>query len=127
MSRMIRSARAIAALAPMGLLVACASAGGPDVPPVPVFFDPDLVPCAYEVVGPVREQVDRGTDVERAARRVFGRAGARRGADAVLMDRTSGPFRVVRVDMDQRQDERVTLVADLLRYSDPGCGGPAAP
>ena len=123
---MIERARATALLVPLWFLLGCASSGAPDVPPVPVFFDPAAVACAYDVIGPVSEQVDRGTDVERAARRVFGRAGARRGADAVLMDRSNPRLRVVRVDMNQRQDERITLEAELLRYSDPGCGGAAA-
>jgi hypothetical protein len=123
---MIRRARAIAALAPMWFLFACASSGGSAAPPVPVYFDPAVVPCAYEVVGPVREEVDRGTDVERAAQRVFGRAGARRGADAVLMDRTNPRLTVERMDMNQGLDPRITLEAVLLRYSDPGCGSPAA-
>ena len=119
-------ASAVALLAPLVFLVACASSGAPDPPPVPVFFDPAAVPCAYEGIGPVREDVDRGTDVERAATRVFGRAGARRGADAVLMDRTNPRFTVERVDFREDRPPRITLEAVLLRYSAPGCGGGGA-
>lgn len=117
----------IALLTPLVFLVACASSGTPDGPPVPVFFDPAAVPCAYEVMGPVQEDVDRGTDVERAATRVFGRAGARRGADAVLMDRTNPRMTVERIDPNEGLPQRMTLEAILLRYSAPGCGGGGAP
>lgn len=118
--------RRFSALLPTAALVACASSGEPSPPPVPVFFEAEAVPCAYTVLGRVSEEAAPERDFERLARRVLGRAGAQRGADAVLVERDEG-FTVQRIDFgDPRPaDQRITLGGDLLRYTDASCGGGA--
>ena len=117
------SLRRLSSLVPTAVLVACASSGEPSPPPVPVFFDAGDVPCAYTVMGQVAEETAPERDFERLARRVLGRAGARRGADAVLVER--GGLTVERIDFADRPpgDQRITVEGDLLRYSDASCGG----
>ncbi|MBT8403634.1 MAG: hypothetical protein KJP18_07250 [Gemmatimonadetes bacterium] len=100
----------------------CASSGEPEPPPVPVFFSTDEVPCAYEVMGLVREEVIVERDMDRVRRSALGRAGARRGADAVLVE-GSERFRVERMDMARRDvgPQRISIEGDLLRYTDATC------
>jgi hypothetical protein len=91
----------------VGLFLAgCASSGGipsegapADGAPavatsVPVFDSAEDVPCAYEVIRTVRGESDASTGgspdrYERERERVLGRAGARIGANAVLVEPVS--------------------------------------
>ena len=49
----IRGGLALLAATTLG---ACASSGGPEPAPVPVFFSEDEVPCAFERTGPVSDE-----------------------------------------------------------------------
>jgi hypothetical protein len=84
------------------LLVACAS-GGPGVEEdrsVPVYRADDETPCEYEFIETLRVEASvlphRARDYEEVRARELGRAGAKIGADAVILADTRQwvPFRV---------------------------------
>jgi hypothetical protein len=79
---------------PVLLLVGCASAGpvADEEPTVPVYGPNEKTPCEYEAIGPVGAEAwvglpgARGHEEARAQE--LGRAGARIGADAVILPDT---------------------------------------
>ena len=115
------------------VLCGCASGGGgggDDT--VPVFLTPADVPCEYVVMDTIQERSSvsvpspsQGRESARNRERVLGRAGARLGADAVVVipfERL--PFRVA-VSRGESQMVPVTYEGEAVRYSDPTCGAAA--
>lgn len=121
------------------VVAGCASAGhAEDEPRVPVFFAEDDVPCAYDAVGRVTGEVYLDRRVEEQAKRVLGEAGARAGADAVLLPdeevaKTVG-LRVQLVGAGTRRStsegasaassapRRLSIFGWLLVYTEENCG-----
>lgn len=87
------------------LLAGCASGGtaGNETPSVPVFGPDEETPCEYELLATVTVEVSplvADRRVEEELKKELGKEGARRGADAVIMeDRFKLPLTVVKVDM----------------------------
>ena len=115
-------------LVPIG---GCASANpSPDLPPVPVFFAPEDVPCEYQMLGTVRgetrEILRTSSQYRYAVTRLLGPEGARRGADAVLAEsfEDRGPLKVVVADARSMTPDfnEVTLEGRALRYVEQSCG-----
>jgi hypothetical protein len=125
--RVVTVAARIVVLA-LGVVVAgaCASSGEPQPDPVPVFFGVEQVPCAFERMGPLREEALPEGDYEAMVRRVLGRAGARRGAHAVLVDDERRlPFRVETRGAGSRVEagpSRITVAGEMIRYTEAACG-----
>ena len=81
-------------------LTGCASAGsgGEGDPRVPVYRADEETPCEYEFIGTVvaevPAQVGSGPDFEAEREKKLGEAGAKKGADAVILSEIRLPFAI---------------------------------
>lgn len=108
-------------LAPLGCASSPSTTAEP--PAIPVFRNPDQVPCEYEQIEVLRHQmtviVSGGAEYDRIEERELARLGDEAGGDAVLIPEreVDRPLRIV---VEEPMTAYFQGVA--LRYTDPGCG-----
>ena len=109
------------------LLVAtgCASAGSPDADPgprVPVFEDPESVPCAFKPVERVSHRmtvlVSSYDQYEAIRDRELARLAAELGADAVVVS-PQDPDRPIRINIETPMTG--IFEGTAIRFTDPSC------
>lgn len=115
--------RTLPLLALLAACVGCASSGsGESQTPIPVYRVASNVPCAYEVLAPLRHQmtviVRSGDEYDRIEERELARLGVEEGADAVLIPSREDD-RPLRITIETPMT--AYFMGDALRYTDAAC------